>query len=1006
MCSEENGAPHAVRYLNAQLIVLHENARRCLEEHPQARREDNQQFYALAEFAIQRPGVVSYAPSKSESLFYACFTPPKLQFICDHDALLTFTVQEGHIVIDGQKANRLDVVELQPGLSVSYRVGFETRKIIGNDTKIGDRNSVIELMILDLKHATISSIEPEQTFGRNTLLRYLNQYINLLHDAGNHVLFSLPHFGRAENEMVISYSLMESALEIDWLDSVYGVSVQQIDAYMSSLWLKSAMLAYGSISGDATEADLNERCFAEVSCHENGNFFRIKFGAPHVKVLCSKEVVLQFDIDEVEFWEHDDFSAEPVRKYTKWKISVVVNVLQGRGVDEHVVRIVYDLTNARYHDGLSVYAGIDEEDEEYRETIIAFFVEEYLEILHGAGYHILYEHDARWESIKKLKFESVEDADGSWWSLDSGDSNGVSSRETIQRAKMYGFDQVVAISQGSINTQFTAQWANASATLFHSWAYEQCFSTVFKAPSIQLLSNDRAIIWVSLASGSLKALRDWAPCSEGDPYEFRDWRIAFEVNLKMCTQSEFEGGASATFVRSLAYERHGKHDNRELNHIYMDLRHAEYLHEYSTYPDIRTDGEDSRAIILKLQAVIYYLTQHYFLQLCAEGMSVISSVPVWKTGNSLPSYALTSVAFHVYTRVEVARHNWAHVPAGMEPIVVVLGMTGFRPLPAAQLEFSTCWIVQANRGFSHGTLSIARRVFIEERLLALLSNVNALTTLIPLMVDPLLGFHGVRLKKWAEHEQRKDRPSKWQLQQSEEGCLKYIWEHCEEWRYKTEGSGDMMNATHGISCITRNYVELPTAVKQGAMHIKVGGKVELSLALQTTGKTAKSYNASSSVSWSTNVTVHTVGSSVKVNTFGSHDPVFAKASFTDGGAGKFRSPMDMLRDAFPDKVGLEELVNEIHAFEGAWDYCYPPAVPYSLASPVFNDDGDLLFELRRYGATAVRSTVTSPAGRLGRSASPVSGRRSNSRIRVGRLSPAPHSPTRSPICKLFLDRVI
>ena len=33
MCSDKNGAPHTVRYLNAQLAVLHENARICLEEH-------------------------------------------------------------------------------------------------------------------------------------------------------------------------------------------------------------------------------------------------------------------------------------------------------------------------------------------------------------------------------------------------------------------------------------------------------------------------------------------------------------------------------------------------------------------------------------------------------------------------------------------------------------------------------------------------------------------------------------------------------------------------------------------------------------------------------------------------------------------------------------------------------------------------------------------------------------------------------------------------------------
>ena len=41
MCSDENGAPHAVRYLNAQLAVLHENAQKCLEEHEQAQMEEN-----------------------------------------------------------------------------------------------------------------------------------------------------------------------------------------------------------------------------------------------------------------------------------------------------------------------------------------------------------------------------------------------------------------------------------------------------------------------------------------------------------------------------------------------------------------------------------------------------------------------------------------------------------------------------------------------------------------------------------------------------------------------------------------------------------------------------------------------------------------------------------------------------------------------------------------------------------------------------------------------------
>lgn len=43
---------------------------------------------------------------------------------------------------------------------------------------------------------------------------------------------------------------------------------------------------------------------------------------------------------------------------------------------------------------------------------------------------------------------------------------------------------------------------------------------------------------------------------------------------------------------------------------------------------------------------------------------------------------------------------------------------------------------------------------------------------------------------------------------------------------------DLIGSNAAFAGITRNYVELPTAVKQGALHIKISGKVELSLSLQ------------------------------------------------------------------------------------------------------------------------------------------------------------------------------
>lgn len=48
----------------------------------------------------------------------------------------------------------------------------------------------------------------------------------------------------------------------------------------------------------------------------------------------------------------------------------------------------------------------------------------------------------------------------------------------------------------------------------------------------------------------------------------------------------------------------------------------------------------------------------------------------------------------------------------------------------------------------------------------------------------------------------------------------------------------LIDACQGV---TRNYVELPTAVKQGALHIKISGKVELSLTLQVGKSESQTY---------------------------------------------------------------------------------------------------------------------------------------------------------------------
>ena len=55
-------------------------------------------------------------------------------------------------------------------------------------------------------------------------------------------------------------------------------------------------------------------------------------------------------------------------------------------------------------------------------------------------------------------------------------------------------------------------------------------------------------------------------------YDFADWRLAFEVELKMCSHDEFEGASSEVFKKSPALQMHAGHADRDLKHIFLDLK--------------------------------------------------------------------------------------------------------------------------------------------------------------------------------------------------------------------------------------------------------------------------------------------------------------------------------------------------------------------------------------------------------------------------------------------------
>ncbi len=301
----------------------------------------------------------------------------------------------------------------------------------------------------------------------------------------------------------------------------------------------------------------------------------------------------------------------------------------------------------------------------------------------------------------------------------------------------------------------------------------------------------------------------------------------------MCEHSELQGVTSAwqtKFESSFAFKDHGT--ERVLNHIYLDLQstsafrscklcikltfisEAEFIHEFSRFEGLFT-AQHKRPID-KVQAIVTYLRNYYFPQLVSAGYHVLHTNPVWKASPSisLPCHALTSVVFHVYSKSTITRQTWSDLSRSAEPVIVVLGMSGGRPLPALQLQFSTEWVARANEGVSYGTLSLSRRVFLEERLLDLLSRVNAVTTVLPSFSGIEENKWNLELTTWANHPMRADRPCRFfRMDQGDlPGILKYKWEHRDVWNYEHEGSKYIMNGTYSVSCESQLQPKEPIAL--------------------------------------------------------------------------------------------------------------------------------------------------------------------------------------------------
>ncbi|KAF9516569.1 hypothetical protein BS47DRAFT_1390620 [Hydnum rufescens UP504] len=972
MCLNGNNATHVSHYLNAQLTALWENSRECVHHYGDTVKLDDSHKYstAFAQFSVGRAKGLS---SEEEYSFFASFGQPRLQFLCNHDVVLHLRVERGYFDLQSLKGDsfiplRERRIDFHEEIHVAFRVPFTTTGIRGRDHKIGSGEHFIRLVVLDLAKARLVSTDATGN-TLNAVTIYLRQYLDLLVRAGHHIFFSLPEVDDARYRLAIDFSSISTDIKWD-IEELHGISLGKINSFLSSSWLKSAWLAN---SREGLPADRSKICISEYKStwsnySESELHFHLKFNAPQVKALCGREAVVFFSVEEVFFSETKDFTSTSAKlHYTNWEIALIVDVIHEIREGGHIAVLKIDLSNARFSQYLSNFTGINEDDPlvvAYINRLIEFFSYEYLQILETAEFHIIYYHDTR--ITVNLEYET---GFGGSWESSSRDEvirGDTWWRDITTKTDMFEFDQIIAVSQESIDEHFRVLLRTYKN--LETWSYSTFFNATFGGITVRLLSNERAIIWIDVKEGRFKTLRDWVPWPESNDHRISGWRLAFEVELKIANRLDLKDLTEefrTRFEASFAGKFESKREHTVLRQIYLDVHQATFIHELSTFDDASYGR--SRLGIDKVQAVIYYIQDHFLRHLSASGHHILYSIPVWvadKVPRDMPS--------------PMSRSTYIPNKSLNEAIGV----------------YSTNWLIRASEGISYGTVSLSRHLFLDGLLIPLLNKVNVATTVVPIHIGVEAGEWDLALSTWGGKGSRKKGPCPWKSVGASADALLYKWEHRDEWTYEHDSSvKDGNKGSYFVAFHTHNQLSIPTVFKRNQLDIILSGSTSVQIGYKGDHKES---SAKASATWATHISFISTGTGLRIDAVYHTPPTFDKTHIQgEFSSIRHKDPRTLLKDVIPDKVEIVEVITSLkESFESVWQSFFPGLYAYTLANPVFTTRGDLLLELRPHGAWGLSASTSAGTNKSASLRSPPFGPNKRPHGRVPSYSLSPNSAHR------------
>lgn len=182
---------------------------------------------------------------------------------------------------------------------------------------------------------------------------------------------------------------------------------------------------------------------------------------------------------------------------------------------------------------------------------------------------------------------------------------------------------------------------------------------------------------------------------------------------------------------------------------------------------------------------------HYLLDLAQSGYGIIKTVPTFESENASKSFAFTNVSYQILTKgVVTIQHFMLETQTASDiPVLVMFGVCTNRQLLTFPGKWSLGWLPTGESRL--GTVWFSREMFLQRRLLYVLEEFNARTTILPKFVGIENGAWKCDLTTWEQdenHSRRGDRCGWKEVSEGSPRYLEFIWEHRDDWSHEREGT--------------------------------------------------------------------------------------------------------------------------------------------------------------------------------------------------------------------------